>query len=310
MSKLSIVLSLIFVFFLQGALAQQANIWYFGDRAGLNFNNNPPTALTNSQMTTHEGCATVSDSIGHLLFYTDGRQVWNSNHTVMPNGSGLMGHESSTHSAIVIPKPGSNTIYYIFTADAAENNGIGGYRFSELDMTLNGGLGNITANKNILLYAPSSEKLTAASHNNGIDIWVITKELNNHTYRSYKVTCNGVDINPVISTVAPISGNTLGYRTGYFKVSPDGTKIVNARNLEGGWDLLKFNNTTGIISDRILIERPIAQINMYGAEFSPDSKLVYLNGSFTYQYKVDIHDSATISNSKYKVDNIQIAHDN
>ena len=44
------------------AKAQQANIWYFGDRAGLDFNNTPPTALTNSQMTTHEGCATVSDS--------------------------------------------------------------------------------------------------------------------------------------------------------------------------------------------------------------------------------------------------------
>ena len=291
------------------AKAQQANIWYFGDRAGLNFNTTPPTALTNSQMITHEGCATVSDSTGNLLFYTDGRNVWNRNHQIMPNGSGLMGHESSTHSAIVIPKPGSNTIYYIFTADAAENNGIGGYRYSELDITLNGGLGNITANKNILLYAPSSEKLTAASHVNGIDIWVITKDLNNHTYRAYKVTCNGVDINPVLSPVAPISGNTLGYRTGYIKVSPDGTKIVNARNLEGGWDLLKFNSTTGIISDRILIERPINQINMYGAEFSPNSQLVYLNGSFTYQYKVDIHDSTTISNSRYQVDSIQVGHD-
>lgn len=301
----SIALILVAIF---GAKAQQANIWYFGDKAGLDFNTTPPTALMNSQMITHEGCATVSDSTGNLLFYTDGRNVWDRNHQVMPNGSGLTGHESSTHSAIVIPKPGSNTIFYIFTADAAENTGIGGYRFSELDMTLNGGLGNITANKNILLYAPSSEKLTAASHNNGIDIWVITKDLNNHNYRAYKVTCSGVDITPVISSVAPISGNTLGYRTGYFKVSPDGTKIVSARNLEGGWDLLKFDNNTGVIYDRILIERPITQINMYGAEFSPDSKLVYLNGSFTYQYKVDVHDSTTISNSRYRVDNVQFVH--
>ena len=107
-------------------LAQQANVWYFGDHAGLNFNTTPPSALLNSQMYTHEGCSTVSDSLGNLLFYTDGRDVWNKNHQVMPNGSGLMGHESSTHSAIVIPKPGSNTIYYIFTADANENVGAGG----------------------------------------------------------------------------------------------------------------------------------------------------------------------------------------
>ena len=200
--------------------AQQANYWYFGDKAGLNFNNTPPTALTNSQMSTTEGCASVSDSTGNLLFYTDGKTVWNRNHIPMLNGTGLMGHESSTHSAIVIPKPGSNTIYYLFTADADENLGAAGYRYSEIDITLNGGLGNVTAVKNILLYAPSSEKLTAASHANGIDIWVITKDLNNHTYRSYKVTCSGVDNNPVLSTVAPISGSTSGYIGACMKVSP------------------------------------------------------------------------------------------
>jgi gliding motility-associated-like protein len=289
------------------AKAQQANIWYFGDRAGLNFNTTPPSALTNSQMITHEGCATVSDSTGNLLFYTDGRNVWNRNHQIMSNGSGLMGHESSTHSAIVIPKPGSNTIYYLFTADAHENVGAGGYRYSVIDMTLNGGLGDITGTKNVLLYAPSTEKLTAASHSNGIDIWVITKELNNFSFRAYLVTCNGIDMNPVVSPVAPINGATLGFWTGGLKVSPDGTKLASARNAEGKWDLFKFNNTTGSISDRIMITQS-TQIGSYGIEFSPNSQLVYVNGDYTYQFKIDVYDSATISNSKYRVDNIFVQH--
>lgn len=290
------------------AKAQQANVWYFGDHAGLNFNTTPPSALLNSQMYTHEGCSTVSDSLGNLLFYTDGRDVWNKNHQVMPNGSGLMGHESSTHSAIVIPKPGSNTIYYIFTADANENVGAGGYRYSMLDMTLNGGLGDITATKNVLLYAPSTEKLTAASHSNGIDTWVITKELNNYTFRAYLVTCNGINMNPIVSTVDPITGNTVGFWTGCIKVSPDGTKIASARNGEGRWDLFKFNNSTGLISDRIILDQPAPQLTMYGVEFSPNSQLVYLNGTYTFQYKVDIHDSTTISNSKYQVDSVFVIH--
>ncbi len=289
-------------------MAQQANIWYFGDHAGLNFNTTPPSALTNSQMYTHEGCSTVSDSLGNLLFYTDGIKVWNKTHQVMPNGSGLMGHESSTHSAIVIPKPGSNTIYYVFTADANENLGVGGYRYSILDMTLNGGLGDITATKNVLLYAPCTEKLTAASHSNGIDIWVITKELNNFTFRSYLLTCNGIDTNPVVSTVAPVSGTTYGFWTGCMKVSPDGSKVASARNGEGKWDLFKFNNATGAISDRIMITES-AQVSSYGIEFSPNSQLVYVNGDFTYQFKIDIYDSATISNSKYQVDNVWVVHD-
>lgn len=299
---ISLILSATFA-----AKAQQANIWYFGDHAGLNFNTTPPTALTNSQMYTNEGCATVSDSTGNLLFYTDGTKVWNRNHQVMPNGTGLTGHESSTHSAIVIPKPGNNTIYYIFTADADENNYVAGYRYSEVDITLNGGLGDITATKNILLFAPCTEKLTAASHNNGIDIWVITKELNNHTFRSYKVTCNGIDNNPVISTVNPISGSVLGYRGGCIKVSPDGTKIASARFLEGKWDLFKFDNSTGVISDRIMIPQP-GGITLYGVEFSPNSQLVFINGTYTYQYKVDVHDSTTIRNSIYQIDSVSFLH--
>jgi len=307
MAKYSSIVTLIFLLAFKQTTAQQANYWYFGDRAGLNFNNTPPTALTNSQMSTTEGCATVSDSTGNLLFYTDGKTVWNKNHTPMPNGTGLMGHESTTHSAIVIPKPGSNTIYYVFTADADENNYVGGYRFSEIDMSLNGGLGDITAVKNVLLFAPCTEKLTAASHANGIDIWVITKELGNHVFRSYKVTCNGIDMNPVISTVDPLSGSVAGYRGGCIKVSPDGTKIASARFLEGKWDLFKFNDATGVVSDRIMITQPGA-ITLYGVEFSPNSRLVYINGSYTYQYKVDVYDSATISNSRYQVDSVLFLH--
>jgi hypothetical protein len=34
----------------------------------------------------------------------------------MPNGSGLMGSSSSTQAALAIPKPGSQTIYYLFTS--------------------------------------------------------------------------------------------------------------------------------------------------------------------------------------------------
>lgn len=56
--------------------------------------------------------------------------------------------------------------------------------------------------------------MTAASHANGIDIWLITKELNNHVFRSYKITCNGIDNTPVMSTVTAITASTYGYKTG------------------------------------------------------------------------------------------------
>src|SRR3970040_2481571 len=84
---------------------KEAAIWYFGNYAGLDFNSGNPVALTNGKLVTKEGCTTISDKDGNLLFYTDGSLVYNKNHQVMPNGYGLQGHNSSTQSAIIVPKP-------------------------------------------------------------------------------------------------------------------------------------------------------------------------------------------------------------
>ena len=85
------------------AQAQQArfNNWYFGNKAGVSFASGSPVVLTNGQMVTTEGCASMSDASGNLMFYTNGISVWNSNHLVMTNGTGLTGHALSTQSGII-----------------------------------------------------------------------------------------------------------------------------------------------------------------------------------------------------------------
>ncbi len=63
----------LFILVSQSALAQrEAAQWYFGQKAGLNFNNGAPVALTDGMLETHEGCSTISDINGNLLFYSDG----------------------------------------------------------------------------------------------------------------------------------------------------------------------------------------------------------------------------------------------
>ena len=108
----------------------QADNWYFGNKAGLNFNTCIPSILTNGELNTHEGVATISDVMGNLLFYTDGITVWNKSHLVMANGTGLYGHPSSTQSAVIVPRPGSTTLYYVFTP-AVENSNSGTNSFVE-----------------------------------------------------------------------------------------------------------------------------------------------------------------------------------
>jgi hypothetical protein len=149
--------------------AQEGNIWYFGINAGLDFNVTPPKAITDGAISTYEGCATICNKKGQLLFYTDGIKVYDRTHHTMPNGTGLLGNSSSTQSAIIVPNPGDSNLYYIFTADCAENAFADGYTFSVVDMRLNNHLGNVTAQKNISLYKPCTERLTAVKAANGID---------------------------------------------------------------------------------------------------------------------------------------------
>lgn len=122
MKNITYILCLFFATTL--ALAQgEANNWYFGRNAGIKFNADgtvEPIAI--SEINTNEGCSSMSDALGNLLFYTDGRTVWDKNSFVMFNGNynqnrGLLGDPSSSQSAIIVPKKGDPDIYYIFTVD-------------------------------------------------------------------------------------------------------------------------------------------------------------------------------------------------
>ncbi len=261
----------------------EAANWYFGYGAGIRFNqsSNSITALNDGQLFTNEGCTSISDDTGNLLFYTDGTKVWNKNHQVMPNGNGLYGDSSSTQSAIIVPKPNDPNIYYIFTVDNWLDGTNYGLNYSEVDISLNSGLGAVT-NKNINLLQESSEKITAVLKDCITkSIWVLSFASENgntdifNTYHAFEVSNTGV--NPV-SVKSPFSNLSVDDARGYLKLSPDGTKVASA-NVVDGLFLYDFDTSTGIISN----QQPLV-INgesrfPYGVEFSPNSQLLYVHAS-------------------------------
>jgi len=249
----------------------EANIWYFGDKAGLDFNSGVPVALNNSQMTTQEGSASIADRSGRLQFYTDGVKVWARDHSIMPNGRGLKGSFSSTQSAMIVPVPGSSTNYVIFTVDSQAD--FKGLNYSTVDMSLNGGLGDVVE-KNVQLVAPTLEKVTAVKHANGRDIWVITHERESDAFYAYLVTDTGVNTTPVVTNIGPvIARDFVSDNIGYMKSSPDGTRIamIHARNRDS-FHLVDFDARTGIVSNFMNI--PDSRGN-YGVEFSQNSQVLY-----------------------------------
>jgi gliding motility-associated-like protein len=282
---------------------KETNIWYFGNNAGLDFNSGSPVVLLDGALITDEGCATISDASGNLLFYTDGKTVYNRAHAIMQNGMGLNGHASSTHSALIIPKPNNPDIYYIFTVDyQARSNGL---QYSEVDISLDGGLGGITTTKNILLETPTTENLTAVKNTLTNDYWLVSHKWNSNEFITYLVSDTGVNNTPVISASGTVVGGIDdSVASGQIKISPNGKKLAVARN-EGLSEaqLFDFDASTGIVSNPItLMDRPdIDQV--YGVEFSPNSKVLYISspGNGIYQYNLEAGSPTGIIASQFLI---------
>jgi len=260
---------------------EEASNWYFGENAGIQFaNDGTVTALNDGQLNTIEGCSSISDDNGDLLFYTDGITVFNRQHNMLSNGFGLLGDPSSSQSAIVVPKPLDPDIYYIFTVGS--NASQTGLKYSVVDMTRDGGLGQITQ-KNINLLNQCSEKISAVLKDCATQtIWVITLSNPNgssttslDTFHAFEVTTAGVNSTSVTSTF-----NNLGITDsrGYLKLSPSGDKLACA-NIQNGLFLFDFDKDTGIVSNDLRLNINSPYNKPYGIEFSPNSQLLYVTSS-------------------------------
>ncbi|MFZ1327481.1 MAG: hypothetical protein WAW27_00540, partial [Chitinophagaceae bacterium] len=186
--QLSILVLLLLAF--NFSYSQQNNIWYFGRKAGLSFNaagaQPLPAVLSDGVMETNEGCSSICDEDGNLLFYSNGVTVYNRNHQVMVNGDNLKGNLSSVQACIIVPEPGNDSIYYLFTTDAVENSFANGYTYSIINLNKDNGNGEVIT-KNVLLWASCTERMVAARHANGTDVWLITNDKNSNIFRSWLI---------------------------------------------------------------------------------------------------------------------------
>jgi gliding motility-associated-like protein len=218
----------------------------------------------------------------------------------MPNGYGLRGDYSSSQSALIVPKPGSRSFYYVFTAPAWAGSKTGIY-YSVVDLSLNKGMGDVVdGKKNILLLAaPVTEKLAATLHSNGQDVWVVVSKHNTNAFYAFLVNSQGVSTCPVVSKVGQVQSEFQGY----LKFSPDGTRLAAAQ-ATGDLDLFTFDACTGAIAPFAVIPKwkwgDSYPSHFYGASFSPNGSKLYastgwfeVNGcSKVYQYDLTVSDIA------------------
>lgn len=275
--------------------------WYFGIQSSVSFCAGSPVNMGGSSMIQYEGCASVSNTNGDLQFYTNGVTVYNKLNQVMMNGTGLMGHQSSTHSALIVPDPGNANQFYVFTADAGpyENPPNDGFRYSKVDMTLDNGNGAIvSSSKNILLMDSCTEKIAATLHANGTDYWVVTHRWNSNAFFAFRVSASGISA-PVISSTGSMHTSNDDNTIGQMKFNPQGNKLALAVYIDGFYELFDFEKNTGAVSNPVQLTIP-TNISCYGVEFSPSGHLLYVTTSFfgeVYQFDISSGNAQQIQSS-------------
>jgi len=283
-------------FICQPSWSQGENMnWHYGKNVSVNFAQTPLTVNT-SQIYTLEGCASVSDANGDLLFYTTGFKIWNKNGVEMPNATGLQGNGpvisgqtmgSGYKSVQIIKHPGNANQYFVVSGDPQELV-VKKLYYHVVDMSLNSGLGDVVAGqKNIEIMSNVSEHLSVFSGTDCKSYWLIAPTHNySNQYYTFKIDAAGFHNTPVINTL-PMSFQ--GYKE-LFQ-----TKDLHTAIGVSGYHLftLDFDGINGTLTNFDTVSTALGAVQHFNVSpgMSKDKSKFYFGNSVLsnlYQVNLDL----------------------
>lgn len=272
--------------------------WLFGDSCSISFASGSP--IPNNLVKQHQtiACAemavSMSDSLGNLLFYSDGVNLWDDTHTII-NTSPLFGWDlkamggyrfgTSVGGFMAFRMPKQKNKYAIICVPPAEIRYSAQNNFAKIScvvydvvtktvspyQSLSSSLVNGTNNSFL------TEDLCVVPHCNGVDYWVITRAyINNTTGVFYSFLFNQNGLNP---NATPVVSGTFNKPLGTsgIKSNSTGTKLI-CNSGASSYFLYDFNATTGIVSNEVAVPvtLPIQANSCCAAIFSPNDAYLYM----------------------------------
>ncbi len=274
----------------------QNDIWWLGNDVGIHFVDGKEPELISGLSGSNYQTVVVSDSEGKLLFYTDGVKVRDKTQNVMPNGSGLLGRALlQSQSVLVLPFIEDDQKYYIFTVGFEEISQ-GDLHYSVVDMSLNGGLGDIQiSNKNIKLATNLTQRVSAIRSLCG-GLWVVIKERNSKRFFSFLINDSGIKSSPVISEVNTkfLPNNQYGW------IKPSANDSLLLMTGHNFLELYKFNREFGTLSDAVNLyfSESVDSSSPVFATFSPNSKRLFSSSKEFFRYDLTDYNQSGILNSR------------
>jgi len=251
--------------------------------------------------------ASICDTAGNLLFYTNGIYIANALNEPMENGMGLAAGPEGipsqgaygyilTQGAIILPAPEHDHLYYLLHADkhlTPSQNSLQSSNlfFSMVDMTLQGGLGEVTIKNNILLSeALDMGRITTTRHANGRDWWLLSRSYGTNQYHRIMLGPNGLSVVGQQFVGNPIPSNSIGQSV----FSPAGTKYASVHLTGSAGDpiyvsIYDFDRCSGELSHPVQFTYADSA-TAGGIAISPNNRFLYVS-SRRYVYQYDLHAS-------------------
>lgn len=310
--KLLLKIVLLILFQANLVFSQQNNIWMLGwdshqyQNCGIDFNSGVADTFSLYRPLNFVWTNTsVCDTNGTLLFYSNGISINNRMNLPLQNDSNFNpGYFSTVYpdglhiidASITLSNPSYSDKYFIIH-ESSDTVNFGTYTlpvpislsYSEIDMTLDSGLGGIIQNrKNIHIIDDTLiiGKLTAIKHGNGRDWWVITHEMNSSLFYKIFVTPDSICLADT-QTIGPL---VVLNRFGQAVFSPDGSKYA-IQNTDTTVTVYDFDRCSGMFSNPVLLIVADSTLYLTGESFSPSGRFLYINNSnYIRQYDMNAPD--------------------
>ncbi|MCW5931894.1 MAG: T9SS type A sorting domain-containing protein [Bacteroidetes bacterium] len=250
----------------------------------------------------------ISDENGNLLMSSNGIFISDATGDTMQGGGGLNPNLFTDdwsdwglpipYGNIILPMPDDSNRYVLFH-QTGNYNAISPLSsteiyFSVIDISLNGGLGEVISKNNIALNGLFGWGMAACKHSNGRDWWIIA--LSDSATVAYKFLLTPDTIMFVNQQNLSIQGFS-GFG-GEPTFSPDGEKFAfacgNGDGITGYWSsrvqLFDFDRCDGSFVLDTVIDFSDGNVGV-GTAFSPNSKYLYFSTTeHIYQINADTSD--------------------
>lgn len=260
-------------------------------------------------------CTVMCDSVGKLLFYSNGCYISNADHEMMVNGDSIgkakletsycnTGGNPVIQSIIALPAPNSSHLYYLIYFDLVDAYPSPPYfalvpltmYYAVIDMSLENGKGAVIEKNTVLLQDTFSRgQVQAQRHVNNKDWWIVMPQSHSNCYWTVLLTEQGID-----TVYKQCIGNVWSDRDsgGQSVFAPTGTQYARMTFMNG-LEIFDFDPATGMFFNDRHISMGVDTFPFGGLAYAPNSRYLYACcSSRIYQYDTW---SADIGGSKLLV---------